>query len=241
MHSLNGAEREYRGLNPLKAAVSLRKAFDVVIQAAMVAKEALGNQRAERRNVNTSSTTSPVAPAKGASATRNPSSPTSKTPAKSDRPKSTVKVTTGTVEISGMTSVVSAGPSLGAGRRNSKVESLQRQLEALTARHQESEIAAKAANSAAVVDLFIKPGRERESGANERRLQTVARRCVELEDKVKELEGERMDRTAGAARDLSTVSSGSWKVFVGLVDSNRLSQHPPLQRFGTLEPILPHL
>lgn len=38
-----------RGLNPAKAAVALRKAFDTVIEAAMVAKETVDADREERR------------------------------------------------------------------------------------------------------------------------------------------------------------------------------------------------
>lgn len=67
---------------------------------------------------------------------------------------------------------------------STKVASLQRQLEALAARQEESEVAAKAAQAA--TSSSAGSGRGAECGGM---LEAATRRCAEMEDRIDEVEG----------------------------------------------------
>jgi len=134
---------------PVKAAVALRKAFDTVIEEALVAKENL----AAKRNANQA----------GAEDTGT-----------ADRPSVGPTAPSDAVEANTHDPAVAA-------EENSKVASLQRQLEALLANQEETDkVAALAAQG------------ENDGGAvafKASQLEVATKKCAELEGKVEDLEG----------------------------------------------------
>lgn len=168
--------------------MALRKAFDTVIEAAMVAKENLAQQRNTAREVGKGSGSSRISrPAstggigitgRGRSGR---SSPNSRSTA------SIVSASASSEKLPPASKVDSSdGEDLARGSGdNSKVASLQRQLEALVARQTEADQATAAVVAASTGD----DGGEDDGDAKRSMLEVANRRCAELEDKVEDLEG----------------------------------------------------
>lgn len=198
-----------RGLNSGKAAVILRKAFDTVIEAAMAAKESLKIQRAltqgsggslgskgtsrestgsgvevgspKRMRTRVSSTSPNAAKSRNASlstngATKNASVDASATSATNEGVPGETGKDRGSNEGNGQTL---AG-------ENSKVASLRRQLELLTAKQDEGDSLVVLTRGG---ESGEGEGQRGSGGAKASMLESATRRCNELEDKVEDLEG----------------------------------------------------
>ncbi len=212
-----------RGLNHAKAAIALRKAFDTVIEAAMVAKESLATQRNAGRGVGSAANSNRSSMSSlGAGARAPPSRAGSTASSAAGSPSHSRKASTnsGAAEntaaenaaaiAAAVTTAVPASaddkdPEEGLKQDDStsKVASLQRQLEALLARQKEAEVAAAAAAAATATangdgfsDSDDSDDSENEGdgvkGVEEgsSMLEIATRRCMEMEDKVDNLEGE---------------------------------------------------
>lgn len=81
------------------------------------------------------------------------------------------------------------GPARSAGA-NSKVSSLQRQLEALSARQREADIQLEAEKALAGEQSGDEDDGTGTAGERASKLEVTTRRCTELEDRVDDLEGE---------------------------------------------------
>eukprot|EP00903_Cladosiphon_okamuranus_P011418 g10760.t1 len=199
-----------KGLNPAKAAIALRKAFDTVIEAAMAAKESQRNARGGVKN-NRGSMSS-ASEGRGRSS-RGGSSAASSGSVSPSRPVSTgsgaVAEKNAAAAVAKNAAAISAavaaavGGEAGAKREQeqddstSKVASLQRQLEALAARQKEA-VAAAAATGDGFSDDEESEHEDEETGRGEVRakatgsslLEVATRRCTEMEDKIDDLEAE---------------------------------------------------
>lgn len=182
-------KRLNRGLNPAKAAIGLRKAFDTVIEAAMAAKISLEAQRSATRggglNSNTSARTDISGSARGSAAGASGARDTGNAPtAAANNATAAAAVAVAPADPNKAEDAGKAG----ATEENSKVASLQRQLQALSARQEEANAAASAAVLAEGGGLQGE-GKGPDGAAGASRLEVATRRCTELEDKVADLEG----------------------------------------------------
>lgn len=215
--TLSNPRPSSRGLNPAKAAIALRKAFDAVIEAAMAAKQGLEVQRNATRGGTTSTRNSASSAGSmrgrgsrgGSAASSAPASPSgSRSPSRTASAAALMSSAAET-DAADHASSIAAALSLSAtaadkaeqGDSNTRVASLQRQLEALSARQREAEVAAAAA-AALVGDGFSddEDGDEEEGGGGggaakakggSSMLEVATRRCAEMEDRIDDLEGER--------------------------------------------------
>lgn len=151
---------------PVKAAVALRKAFDTVVEAALVAKENLAAQRNATRADGSDRGTHVSSSRASAGDTGTADRPSVRPAASSDAVEATTD-----------------GPAF-ADKENSKVASLQRQLEALlTSQEETDKVAALAAQGGNVAA---------DGGAvalKTSQLEVATKKCAELEGKVEDLEG----------------------------------------------------
>ena len=217
-----------RGMQPAKAAITLRKAFDTVIEAAMAAKENLSASKrtaATRGSENNSSgrssrvmlgsasgkslggrpsTTRGSSPASSANVSRSasaasknfPKAAAAATPAAEDAPAAAAAAAALASNPSDTTvSTSDAGGASGVGVEeappdNSVIASLKRQLEALSARQNEADVATALATAMAGEGGPEEGGNGGKSTAGPSRLEAATHRCAELEDKIEDLEGE---------------------------------------------------
>lgn len=160
----------------------------------MVAKEAANAERAGRRGLAKSPATSPKATAKHAEAGR--ASPTPTTNAETFNADQSESSRNGdaasAVVIVEPHEVLSPGAAYDKGE-NSRVSSLRRQFELLTARYEASDVVSKAAKLAAdvkVPSVTRRSSRLPDGTTSERRLGDATRRCFEMGNRIGELEGE---------------------------------------------------
>ncbi|CAB1115305.1 unnamed protein product [Ectocarpus sp. CCAP 1310/34] len=209
-----------KGLNPAKAAIALRKAFDTVIEAAMVAKGTLEQQRNEARRSGSSSNRNSASSATGrrgrgsrggASSLSSASASGSVSPARNAAATTAAGNTTADMvenaaaianALAASVSSADEGDENAAKQDGSatKVASLQRQLEALSARQEESAAAAVAAaalSGGGFSDDDDDDDDDDDGGDGEGEgkakgsaslLEVATRRCTEMEDKIDGLE-----------------------------------------------------